>query len=44
MRVHYYTRRKLVIADGNLIKKQGTGEQIPLFQLAIHTMLTSATT
>jgi hypothetical protein len=30
--------------NGNLITKQGTGEQNPLFQLAIDTMLTSATT
>jgi len=29
---------------GNLITEQGTGEQNPLFQLAIDTMLTSATT
>jgi hypothetical protein len=29
---------------GNLIKEQGTGEQNLLFQLAIDTMLTSATT
>jgi len=29
---------------GNLITEQGTGEQNPLFQLAIYTMLTSATT
>jgi hypothetical protein len=28
----------------NLITEQGTGEQNPLFQLAIDTMLTSATT
>jgi hypothetical protein len=27
----------------NLITEQGTGEQNPLFQLAIDTMLTSAT-
>jgi len=30
--------------NGNLITEQGTGEQTPLFQLAINTMLTSATT
>ena len=30
--------------NGNLIMEQGTGEQNPLFQLAIDTMLTSATT
>jgi hypothetical protein len=30
--------------NGNLITEQGTGEQNPLFQLAIDTMLTSATT
>jgi len=30
--------------NGNLITEQGTGEQTPLFQLAIDTMLTSATT
>jgi hypothetical protein len=30
--------------NGNLIIEQGTGEQNPLFQLAIDTMLTSATT
>jgi len=30
--------------NGSLIKEQGTGEQNPLFQLAIDTMLTSATT
>jgi hypothetical protein len=29
--------------NGNVIMEQGTGEQIPLFQLAIDTMLTSAT-
>ena len=29
--------------NGNLITEQGTGEQNPLFQLAIDTMLTSAT-
>jgi hypothetical protein len=28
----------------NLITEQGTGEQNPLFQLAIDTMLTSGTT
>jgi len=30
--------------NGNLITEQGTGEQNPLLQLAIDTMLTSATT
>jgi hypothetical protein len=30
--------------NGNLITEQGTGEQNPLFELAIDTMLTSATT
>jgi hypothetical protein len=30
--------------NGNLITEQSTGEQNPLFQLAIDTMLTSATT
>jgi len=30
--------------NGNLITEQGTGEHNPLFQLAIDTMLTSATT
>jgi len=30
--------------NGNLITEQGTGEQNSLFQLAIDTMLTSATT
>jgi hypothetical protein len=30
--------------NGNLITEQGTGVQTPLFQLAIDTMLTSATT
>jgi len=30
--------------NGNLITEQGTGEQNPLFQLAIDTMLMSATT
>jgi len=30
--------------DENLITEQGTGEQNPLFQLTIDTMLTSATT
>jgi len=30
--------------NGNLITEQGTGEQNPLFQLIIDTMLTSATT
>jgi len=30
--------------NGNLITEQGTGEQTPLFQLVIDTMLTSATT
>jgi len=30
--------------NGNLITEQGAGEQNPLFQLAIDTMLTSATT
>jgi len=30
--------------NGNLITEQGTGEQNPLFQLAIDTILTSATT
>jgi len=30
--------------NGNLITEQGTGEQNPLFHLAIDTMLTSATT
>jgi hypothetical protein len=30
--------------NGNLITEQGTGEQNPLFQLAIDTLLTSATT
>jgi hypothetical protein len=30
--------------NGNLITEQGTGEQNPLFQLAIDIMLTSATT
>jgi predicted GIY-YIG superfamily endonuclease len=30
--------------NGNLITEQGTGEQNPLFQLVIDTMLTSATT
>jgi hypothetical protein len=30
--------------NGNLITEHGTGEQNPLFQLAIDTMLTSATT
>jgi hypothetical protein len=30
--------------NGNLFSEQGTGEQNPLFQLAIDTMLTSATT
>jgi len=30
--------------NGNLITEQGTGEQNTLFQLAIDTMLTSATT
>jgi hypothetical protein len=30
--------------NGNLITEQGTGKQNPLFQLAIDTMLTSATT
>jgi hypothetical protein len=30
--------------NGNLITEQGTGEQNPLFQLAIDTMLKSATT
>jgi hypothetical protein len=30
--------------NGNLITEQGTGEQNLLFQLAIDTMLTSATT
>jgi len=30
--------------NGNLITEQGTGEQTPLFQLAIDTMLTAATT
>jgi len=30
--------------NGNLIKEQGTGEQNPLFHLAIDTMLMSATT
>ena len=29
--------------NGNLIMEQGTGEQNPLFQLAIDTMLTSTT-
>jgi hypothetical protein len=29
--------------NGNLIMEQGTGEQNPLFQLAIDTMPTSAT-
>jgi hypothetical protein len=29
--------------NGNLITEQGTGEQNPLFELAIDTMLTSAT-
>jgi len=30
--------------NGNLITEQGTGEQNPLFQLAIDTMLMSTTT
>ena len=30
--------------NGNLITEQGTGEQNPLYQLAIDTTLTSATT
>jgi hypothetical protein len=30
--------------NGNLITEQGTGEQNPLFQLAIDAMLMSATT
>jgi hypothetical protein len=30
--------------NGNLIMEQGTGEQNPLFHLAIDTMLMSATT
>jgi hypothetical protein len=30
--------------NGNLITEQGTGEQNHLFQLAINTMLASATT
>jgi hypothetical protein len=30
--------------NGKLITEQGTGEQNPLFQLAIDNMLTSATT
>jgi len=30
--------------NGILITEQGTGEQNPLFQLALDTMLTSATT
>ena len=30
--------------NGNLITEQGTGEQNPLYQLAIDSMLTSATT
>jgi hypothetical protein len=30
--------------NGNLITEQGTGEQTPLFHLAIDTMLTSVTT
>jgi len=30
--------------NGNLITEEGTGEQNPLLQLAIDTMLTSATT
>jgi hypothetical protein len=30
--------------DGNFITEQGTGEQSPLFQLVIDTMLTSANT
>jgi len=30
--------------NGNLVTEKGTGEQNPLFQLAIDTMLTSATT
>jgi hypothetical protein len=30
--------------NGNIITEQGTGEQHPLFQMAIDTMLTSATT
>jgi hypothetical protein len=30
--------------NGNLIMEQGTGEQNPLFQLAIDTMLMSANT
>jgi len=30
--------------NGNLITEQGTGEQNPLFHLAINTVLTSATT
>jgi hypothetical protein len=30
--------------NGNLVTEQGTGEQTPLFLLAIDTMLTSATT
>jgi hypothetical protein len=30
--------------NGNLITEQGTGEQNPLFHLAIDTMLTSVTT
>jgi hypothetical protein len=30
--------------NGNLVTEQGTGEQKLLFQLAIDTMLTSATT
>jgi hypothetical protein len=30
--------------NGNLITEQGTGEQNPLFQLAINTMFMSATT
>ena len=30
--------------NGNFITEQGTGEQNPLFQLAIDTMLTSTTT
>ena len=30
--------------NGNLITEQGTGEQNPLFQLDIDTMLTSAST
>ena len=29
--------------NGNLITEQGTGEQNPLFQLAIDSMLTSTT-